>query len=177
MTWSSAKSGASAVGAPGRARHALPRLGGPSPEAGRARPGVDALTRRIRALPDDAISALTWDQRSEMARHQSQGRRPRRPGVFFAHPQSFWERGTNENTNRLMCRYLPKGTPSPATNPTSTPSPTNSTTATAPLSTTSPHKKHSSNSLPPPLDATRTSPSELKPSLIPQRLHPYRPVT
>ena len=70
----------------------------------------DALTRRIRALPDGAMSTLTWDQGSEMARHQ---RLTAATGidVFFAHPHSPWERGTNENTNRLVRRYLPKGTP------------------------------------------------------------------
>ena len=57
------------------------------------------------------MSTLTWDQGSEMARHQRQGRRHREPGVFFAHPHSPWERDTNENTNRLVRRYLPKGTP------------------------------------------------------------------
>ena len=70
----------------------------------------DALTRRIQGLPDQAMRTLTWDQGREMARHQ---RLTHETGVdvFFAHPHSPWERGTNENTNRLIRRYLPKGTP------------------------------------------------------------------
>ena len=84
----------------------------------------DALTRRIQGLPEGAMRTLTWDQGREMARHQ---RLTQDTGVevFFAHPHSPWERGTNENTNRLIRRYLPKGTPITSTSPTSTPSPTN----------------------------------------------------
>ena len=52
---------------------------------------------------------LTVDNGKEFARHEEIGRLLGL-AVYFAHPYSSWERGTNENTNGLLRQYLPKGT-------------------------------------------------------------------
>ena len=111
----------------------------------------DALTRRIQDLPDGAMCTLTSDQSREMARHQ---RLTRDTGVdvFFTHPHSFWERGTNENTNRLIRRNLPKGTPITSHQPyldAIAYEPGNCPRATLGYRTP---QKHSTNSLLPPID-------------------------
>ena len=70
----------------------------------------EALTRRIHVLPEGAMRTLTRDQDPEMTRHQ-----PLTPGtgvdVLVAHPHSPRDRRTNDNTNQLIRRYLPTGTP------------------------------------------------------------------
>jgi IS30 family transposase len=70
---------------------------------------VDALSRHIRKLPASLRRSLTWDRGHEMAQHKT-FTVATDVKVYFCDPQSPWQRGTNENTNRLLRQYLPKKT-------------------------------------------------------------------
>ena len=69
----------------------------------------NALAATITTLPEQLRRSLTWDRGKEMSAHAQFKIETGLP-VFFADPQSPWQRGTNENTNGLLRQYFPKGT-------------------------------------------------------------------
>ncbi|MGB4812055.1 MAG: IS30 family transposase [Methylophilaceae bacterium] len=71
---------------------------------------VQAITREMMKLPMNLRKTLTWDRGMEMAKHAN-FTIATDMAVYFCDPQSPWQRGTNENTNRLLRQYFPKKTP------------------------------------------------------------------
>jgi len=78
------------------------------PHGHRADQLLEAIEPVLAALPPLARLTLTWDQGSEMARHDAIAAHFGQ-GVFFAPPATPWLRGSNENTNGPLRQYFPKG--------------------------------------------------------------------
>jgi IS30 family transposase len=67
------------------------------------------FAKHLNTLPQLIKKTMTYDNGLEMANHQWLSNNTGMD-IYFAHPYSSWERGTNENTNGLIRRFLPKGT-------------------------------------------------------------------
>ncbi len=70
---------------------------------------VSALSQQVQKLPTGLMASLTWDRGKELADHK-RFTVATDVNVYFCDPQSPWQRGTNENTNRLLRQYFPRGT-------------------------------------------------------------------
>jgi len=70
---------------------------------------VNALVKQAHHLPHELYKSLTWDRGKELSDHQ-RFTMETDIAVYFCDPQSPWQRGSNENTNRLLRQYLPRGT-------------------------------------------------------------------
>ena len=70
---------------------------------------VSALIKQSKKLPRELYKSLTWDRGKELADHK-RFTMATDIAVYFCDPQSPWQRGSNENTNRLLRQYFPKGT-------------------------------------------------------------------
>ena len=70
---------------------------------------VSALIKQSHKLPRELYKSLTWDRGKELSDHK-RFTLATDVDVYFCDPQSPWQRGSNENTNRLLRQYFPKGT-------------------------------------------------------------------
>ena len=70
---------------------------------------IDALIKQSKHLPEELYKSLTWDRGKELTDHK-RFTVATDVEVYFCDPQSPWQRGSNENTNRLLRQYFPRGT-------------------------------------------------------------------
>jgi IS30 family transposase len=70
---------------------------------------AEAMIREMRHLPEHLRRSITWDRGTELAEY-ARIQIALDTQLFFADPHSPWQRGTNENTNRLLRHWFEKGT-------------------------------------------------------------------
>jgi IS30 family transposase len=71
---------------------------------------VKRARRRAGGNFDDVFKSITADNGSEFLDSEAIKRAAKCGEVYYAHPYSSWERGSNENGNRILRRFVPKGT-------------------------------------------------------------------
>lgn len=66
---------------------------------------LDALTKTRESMPDDMFKTITFDNGFENYRHRELG-----IDTYFCKPFASWQKGSVENVNKLLRRYLPRDT-------------------------------------------------------------------
>ena len=76
---------------------------------------LNKLERRYGKRFSQIFKSITFDNGSEFAdcagiERSVYGKDRKRTKAYYCHPYSAYERGTNENINKMIRRFLPKGT-------------------------------------------------------------------
>lgn len=68
---------------------------------------VSALSKLVKRYPKGTFQTITVDNGSEF--QDADGIQSLVPALYYCHPYTSCERGSNENANRIIRRFLPKG--------------------------------------------------------------------
>jgi IS30 family transposase len=71
---------------------------------------IKRVRKRVGGNFDDVFKTITADNGSEFLDSAAIKKAAKCGEVYYAHPYSSWERGSNENGNRILRRFVPKGT-------------------------------------------------------------------
>lgn len=86
----------------------------PDPKAASVVEAIDRLERKWGDMFTKVFRSITVDNGVEFSDYEGLERSvlhegEKRTFAFYCHPYSSWERGSNENNNRLIRRHIPKG--------------------------------------------------------------------
>ena len=88
----------------------------PSKHAVNVAKAIDKLEKKYKSEFKNKFKTITFDNGGEFRDYKAleksydKRRKTRRTQVYYAHPYRSGERGSNENANRLIRRFIPKGT-------------------------------------------------------------------
>jgi IS30 family transposase len=68
------------------------------------------VAKRVKGDFGAVFKTITADNGSEFLDSEAMKKAAKCGEIYYAHPYSSWERGSNENGNRILRRFIPKGT-------------------------------------------------------------------